>query len=118
MEAGIEHLTRGSTAYVDLFIITVEPGLRSIQTAFHIKSLANALGIKNVFAVGNKINSDADKKLIEKQIGGAMGILGYISYNPKVIEADMTGVAPFDIDDKIKQEVSVINETIGKLRKN
>jgi CO dehydrogenase maturation factor len=116
MEAGIEHLTRGSTSYVDMFIITVEPGLRSIQTAFHIKSLANALGIKNVYVVGNKINSDADKKLIEEKVAGEMQVLGYISYNPKIIEADMKGVSPYDIDDKVKAEVAAINENIKAIR--
>jgi len=115
MEAGIEHLTRGSTAYVDMFIITVEPGQRSIQTAFHIKSLANELGVKEIYVVGNKINSDADKELIESVIGDEMKILGYISYNPKIIEADMKGVAPYDIDEKVRAEVSAINEKIKAL---
>lgn len=116
MEAGIEHLTRGSTAYVDMFIITVEPGLRSIQTAFHIKSLANGLGIKNVYVVGNKINGDADKKLIEEKVGDAMEVLGYISYNQKIIEADMKGVAPIDIDDTVKNEVTLIKNKIKEIR--
>ncbi len=116
MEAGIEHLTRGSTAYVDMFIITVEPGLRSIQTAFHIKSLAAALGVKSVYIVGNKINSDSDKRLIEEKIGDEMQVLGYISYNPKIIEADMKGIAPFDIDEKVRVEVTEINQEIKRLR--
>jgi CO dehydrogenase maturation factor len=117
MEAGIEHLTRGSTAYVDMFIITVEPGLRSIQTAFHIKSLADGLGVKEVYVVGNKINNDDDKRLIESKIGGQMSVLGYISFNPKIVEADMKGVAPFDIDEKIKEEIMVISNKIKDIRK-
>ncbi len=112
MEAGIEHLTRGSTAYVDMFIITVEPGLRSIQTAFHIQSLATGLGIKNVYVIGNKINSAYDKRLIKSKIGDTMKVLGYISYNLKVIQADMNGQAPIDIDDRIKDEVEVISHAI------
>jgi len=116
MEAGIEHLTRGSTSYVDMFIVTVEPGLRSIQTAFHIQGLAKGLGIKKVYVVGNKINSDDDKKLIESKVGDEMEVLGYISYNPKIIEADMKGIAPFDIDEKLKDEVRAINKRIKEIR--
>ncbi|RLA91529.1 MAG: carbon monoxide dehydrogenase, partial [Deltaproteobacteria bacterium] len=40
MEAGLEHLGRGSTKGMDLFIVVVEPGQRSLQTARHIKKLA------------------------------------------------------------------------------
>ncbi|MFC1855423.1 AAA family ATPase [Thermodesulfobacteriota bacterium] len=116
MEAGIEHLTRGSTAYVDMFIVTVEPGLRSIQTAFNIKELAEGLGIKKVYVVANKVNNESDKALIESKISGKMELLGCISYNPKIIEADMKGVAPYDLDEKIKDEISVINDRIEELR--
>ena len=33
MEAGIEHLTRGTAGAVDRLIVVVEPGRRSIETA-------------------------------------------------------------------------------------
>jgi CO dehydrogenase maturation factor len=41
MEAGIEHLTRGTAEGVDAFIVVVEPGQRSLQTAVQVKKLAS-----------------------------------------------------------------------------
>ena len=48
MEAGIEHLTRGTAEGVNAFIVVVEPGQRSIQTASAVKRLAKELGVKRV----------------------------------------------------------------------
>ncbi len=55
MEAGLEHLGRGTTAYMDALIVVVEPGQRSMQTARQVKSLADDLGVKRVYIVGNKV---------------------------------------------------------------
>ena len=40
MEAGLEHLGRGTADSMDRFIVVVEPGARSIQTYQQIKKLA------------------------------------------------------------------------------
>lgn len=107
MEAGLEHLARGSTKYVDAFIVVVEPGQRSIATAKQILRLARDLGIPKVYGVGNKVASPEDVTLIE---GGLpeMRFLGYLSFNPQVIEADRQGVSPYDLDGAIKEEVKGI----------
>ena len=107
MEAGLEHLGRGSTGYVDAFIVVVEPGMRSIQTAHQIKKLAMDLGIKRVFIVGNKVQTDEDRLVITENLQ-EFPILGLMSYNPKVLEADRKGVSPYDIDGRIREEVSGI----------
>src|SRR4030067_645975 len=62
MEAGLEHLGRGSTGHVDALIIVVDPGQRSINTAKKIKKLGEDLRIKNIMIVGNKVNSDQDRE--------------------------------------------------------
>ncbi len=111
MEAGLEHLGRGSTGYVDAFIVVVEPGMRSIQTALQIKKLAADLGIKRVYIVGNKIQSKDDQKVIEENLK-TFPILGWMEYNPKVLEADRKGISPFDIDEKIRGEVKTILENL------
>ena len=54
MEAGIEHLGRGTTRGMDLMIVVVEPGARSLETAERIKNLSSEIGIKNLAAVINK----------------------------------------------------------------
>jgi len=107
MEAGLEHLTRGSTKYVDAFIIVVEPGQRSIATARQIFRLAQDLGVKRVCAVGNKVTSPEDQQLIEEGLS-EIPFLGRLSFNQQVIEADKRGMSPYDLDGAIKKEVQAI----------
>ena len=51
MEAGLEHLGRGTTEGMDQFIVVIEPGARSVQTYRNVKRLAEGLGVKKVRVV-------------------------------------------------------------------
>ena len=113
MEAGLEHLGRGTTEYVDALIVVVEPGQRSFQTAYQVKKLSDDLGIKNLYIVGNKVMDETDGKLIRESLEG-FTVLGFMSYNEKIIEADKRDVSPFDIDEKIRVEVEHIVDTLYK----
>ncbi len=114
MEAGLEHLGRGSTGYVDAFIVVVEPGMRSIQTAHQIRKLASDLGIKRVFVVGNKVQTEEDERVITDNLQD-FPFLGFMAYNPKILEADRRGVSPYDIDEQVKGEVRGILENLRTL---
>jgi CO dehydrogenase maturation factor len=107
MEAGLEHLGRGSTAGMDALIVVVEPGQRSIQTAQHIKKLAADLQVKKVFIVGNKVQNEADKDIIRKGLP-EFEVLGFMSFNPAIIQADKEGKAPYDLDERIREEVGEV----------
>ncbi len=107
MEAGLEHLGRGTTEYVDALIVVVEPGMRSIQTAHQVKKLSSDLRIKRVYVVGNKVVGESDVALIKENLG-ELPFLGYMSYNEKILEADKLGVSPYDIDKLVTAEVERI----------
>lgn len=111
MEAGLEHLGRGSTGTVDALIVVVEPGQRAINTARQIKKLGEDLRIRNMMIVGNKVTGDEDRRIIEENLSD-VPVLGHMGYNPKVIQADREGRSPYDLDEKIKAEVKGI---LGKL---
>ena len=96
MEAGVEHLGRGTASAVDAFIVVVEPGRRSIQTAHSIHSLAADLGIARVYAVGNKVMSKADEEFITEELPGFQ-LLGFLPGDAKAIEADRRGLAVYDL---------------------
>jgi len=113
MEAGLEHLGRGSTGQVDALIIVVEPGQRAMNTARQIKKLGEDLKIKNMMIVGNKVNSEEDRRLIEEELSD-FPVLGYMSFNPKILQADKEGKSPFDMDEKIKEEVNTILTELEK----
>ncbi|NIQ38101.1 MAG: AAA family ATPase [Proteobacteria bacterium] len=116
LEAGLEHLSRGSTGYMDTFTVVVEPGLRSFGTAEQIKRLAKDLGITTIYVVGNKITSEQDRRIIEENLGGEFEILGYLSFSAKVLEADRLGVSPYDLDENIRKEVRMIADRMGGKR--
>lgn len=112
MEAGIEHLGRASIKAVTALIVVVEPGKRSIQTAFQVKKLAADLGIKTVYAVGNKIMNDIHSEFIKKELKD-IPLLGMISYNKNLIDSDLQGRAAYSDNEQLLSEVRVI---IAKLK--
>lgn len=116
MDAGVEHLGRGTAESVDAFISVVEPGRRSLDTAQAIKRLAQDIGIKKCYVVGNKVTSDADRQFIIENLPD-FELLGFISYNPRIAEADRKGMSPFDIDAKVVSEVKVIKEKLEAISK-
>ena len=98
MEAGVEHLGRGTAEGVDLMLVVVEPGLRSVETAARIKSLASDVGISKVVAVVNKVRVDADLDAVRnelEQIG--IPIIGSIPQDPAMVSADLKGSSPTDL---------------------
>ncbi len=116
MDAGVEHLGRGTAQSVDAFITVVEPGRRSIETAKAIKELAKDIGIKKCYVVGNKVSNDDDRRFITENLPD-FELLGIISYNPKIAEADREGLSPFDVDAKVVSEVKKIKKKLDALSK-
>jgi len=109
MEAGIEHLGRGTARGVDQLTVVVEPGTRSIQTAYRIKDLAKDIGIENIVAVGNKIRTDSDQRFLITNMPD-FRFLGFIPYEEKIVEADLTNVSPFDLNKDILPQIKKIAE--------
>ena len=104
MEAGIEHLGRGTAQSVDRLIVVVEPGRRSIDTAGHIRHLAAEIGLRQISIVGNKVRSDQDIAFLKKHLAD-FEFLGAIPYDDALIEADLTGASPFDVDSRAREVV-------------
>jgi len=114
MDAGVEHMSRGTTESVDAFIIVVEPGKRSIQTAETIRKLALDLGIKKSYIVGNKITSDQDKQFIIDNTKD-FEVLGFIKIDPDVREADLKGMSAFDNAPQVMDEIKTIKNRIEEI---
>lgn len=69
MEAGIEHLTRGTAQYVDALVCVVQPAAASIQTFGRIKQLAADLKIARVGIVANMVRTPEDARRIAVETG-------------------------------------------------
>ena len=92
MEAGIEHLTRGTTQAVDAMLIVVEPGQRSLRLAETIESLARQLGIRQVFYVANKVLDD-EQEAVVRGLLREKPLLGVLRSSRNAIDADLRGLA-------------------------
>jgi len=97
MEAGVEHLGRGTTKNVDTMLIVADANMKALETAKHIHELASNAGVKQVFLVGNKIGNDAQKETIKDfaQKNG-LKVLDFVPFDAQVVEAEMRGKTPLN----------------------
>ena len=113
MEAGLEHLGRGTAQGMDQFIVVIEPGSRSVQTYRNVKRLASDLGIKQVRVVANKIRDERDEEFIKNSIP-AEDLLGFIHYNPEIMDADRQGKSPYDCSPTAIEEIRKIKAILDR----
>ena len=114
MEAGIEHLTRGTAEGVDAFIVVLEPGQRSIQTAISVKNLAVGLGVKKVFAIANKVRNEQDVQFIRNSIED-IELLGQMSFNEDIMESDIKALPAYEASKQALEEAEKIKDNLDKL---
>ncbi len=114
MEAGIEHLGRSTAEAVDVLVVVVEPGQRSIQTAQQICALAADIGIRQLAYVGSKIARPSDIAFMQSALDNDK-ILGYLSLNDTIRSADLSGSAPFDLGGEFMAELNVIKQRLAAL---
>ena len=102
MEAGLEHLGRGTTEGVDAFIVYK-----------NVKRLAKDLGVSQVKVVANKVRNEDDENFIRERIPQE-DLLGMIHYNTEVIDADRQGKSPYDFSKTVTDEIIKIKEKIDR----
>lgn len=91
MEAGIEHLGRGTAMGVDLMLVVVEPGKRSVETAHRIRKMATAIGITRFGVVLNKsVDCASESRWISEEFGSE-ALLGVIPFDSRIGLADRLG---------------------------
>jgi len=114
MEAGLEHLGRGTSRGVDFLIVVVEPGRRSIDTAATIKRLAGDLGVERILIVGSKTRDQADREFLQKALPDYQ-FLGFLDYDPAIITADMEGKSPADVAEKSQAAVAEMADRLMEM---
>ncbi len=111
MEAGIEHLGRATAKAVDRLIVVVEPGRRSIDTAEHIRRLASEIALQRIAVVGNKVRSSADEEFLRSHLTD-FEFLGFLPQDDRLIEADLKGISPYDVDSPARERVKEMVERL------
>jgi CO dehydrogenase maturation factor len=95
MEAGVEHLGRGTIASVDELFIVVIPSSSSIRTAQKVYALAQEAGIKDISFVGNLVEDEDDKTFLKE--GLAKAPVAYFP-NSQIIRKRERQDTPLEID--------------------
>jgi CO dehydrogenase maturation factor len=111
MEAGIEHLGRGTSQAVDAMLVVVEPGQRSVQTARQIQKLATDLKVPRVLLVLNKVHDDAEERELRGHLP-ELPVIGTVRERESIRRADLEGRSPFDTDAAFVAEIAALRERL------
>ena len=95
MEAGVEHFGRGVETSIDSVLIVAEPPLESVNVAQKIHELASGIGIKNVWAIMNKVPSEeiASRLTTELKQRG-IEVIGCIYVDADIFKSSLEGNIP------------------------
>ena len=95
MEAGLEHLSRGTDRHVDALLVVAEPYFKALETARRCVELGRELKIPRVAAVANKFRSNRDLEAVRKYAASHnIEILAEVPYDDEIQSADLAGSAP------------------------
>jgi CO dehydrogenase maturation factor len=95
MEAGVEHLGRGTARGVDVMLVVVEPSRMSVECAERVFRMAADIGITDVRVVANKITSPDDEDWLRKALPDRE-IVAAIPYSNGIRNADRDGRSSLD----------------------
>ena len=98
MEAGLEHLKRGTLEHADILLVVVEPYFKSLEAAGRVAELARNLGVPWVVAVANKVQSARDEAAIRDFCATKdLEVAAVVPFDDDVAEAERQGRAPLDL---------------------
>lgn len=117
MEAGVEHLGRGTVRSVDGLVIVVEPGRRSVETARRVKQLAADIGINRIGVVANKVRSDVDRACLVSLLPD-MEFAGFLPYDERLVDAGLKGGSVFGASPQIERGIRDAVESLERIRKS
>jgi CO dehydrogenase maturation factor len=95
MEAGVEHFGRGVETSIDSVLVVVEPPLESINVGQKIHDLASGIGIKNVWAVMNKVPSEEIATRLKAELQERrIDVVGCIYFDADIFRSSLDGRMP------------------------
>ncbi len=110
LEAGVEHIGRGTARAVDVLLIVADSNLKSLEIANHIHEMSAAAEMKHVYLVGNRVMNQTQEEAIKTFAQkNKLKLLTLVPFDQKVIEADMLGETPLS-----KMEISAV-QTIDNI---
>ena len=112
MEAGLEHLGRGTAQGVDLMLVVAEPSRRAVETATNIRRMADEIGVKRLSVFGNKV-AGADDEAFLRDAFSESDYLGHLFIDPTIKRADTSDQPLVDLlDDVFMQRFQELWENV------
>lgn len=97
MEAGLEHLSRGTERGVDTLVVVLEPYYKALETARRAAELGRELGVGRVLGVANKVRGEEDRAAVRAYAAGhGIPLAGEVPFDEEVLRADREGRPPID----------------------
>ena len=110
MEAGVEHIGRGTASHVDALLIIADSNLKALEIAKHISDLAKKAGVKDIFLIGNRVmNSGQEEIILDFAEKNGLNFLSFVPFDQEVIDKETLGETPL----KYKETEAV--RTIGNI---
>jgi CO dehydrogenase maturation factor len=95
IEAGLEHLSRGTARHVDTLVVVLEPYYKALETARRCAELGRELGIPQILGVANKLRGAEDAAAVRAYAAAhGLGLAGEVPFDEAVSRADLAGEAP------------------------
>jgi len=118
MEAGVEHLGRGTARNVDVMLIVADSSIKSLETAKHIYQLAKDAGIERVFLVGNKVAGELQKEAVQGFAeDNCLEVLQFVPFDQQVIDAETRGDTPLQCEESLAiQTIRDLGERLIQLK--
>jgi CO dehydrogenase maturation factor len=118
MEAGLEQFGRSTCRGVNLMLVVVEPGLKSIETASRITELSVEMGVRKTALVANRVRNPAERDAIVRMLQArGLELTHAVPYSPALAKAELLGVSPFAVSGTERWLASVrqLSEKISRI---
>jgi len=119
LEAGLEHVGRGTARGVDAFLVVVEPGRRSFQTARAVAAAARALGVKRVLGVANKVRPGEEESVrygLDEEMRAhglePVPLVAVFPYELEAVKADAEGRPVYDTCPELRRAAEALFEVL------
>ncbi len=104
LEAGLESFGRSVVEGLDLVLVVVEPGMRSVDTARRIVEMAPGLGVRCVRAVLNKMREDTLPPLERRLSEAGIAAGPRLAWSDELARRDLRGEPVLDCADPAFEE--------------
>jgi len=98
MEAGLEQFGRATCRGVDMLLVIVEPGSRSVETAARIAELSREMGVRKIGVVANRVSDSGGRsKVVDLLKVVGLDLMYALPFSSAVAGADLESRSPFSM---------------------